>query len=377
MVANKKNNKNIQTKKRTVKKVNLMTETMMEVDGFPVFSSERDRLKYMRDNYSRMSIDKAFSMYYETELTKKQKKVLNSTNNIIQLAKGMIVTATVTKFNKEGLEFVIPGVKEEIISKENLLQYKENIDEYLMTHKNKLSIEVREFVHGRWVVSVMNAYYRLWLNSIERAIKNESGIQVHINELTKGGYICSTPVTHLQELTGKPFTCNCFLPGSQIVLNIEHDFEQWVGQDVIVCPQKFGKFRKEVGSPMEDSIICSRKRALQITGMVNLYNLYNTYQLHQKFNNSEQAVQKDIELDCVVTGIINSNNKTGVFFEVKDQQITGMLPCTEDELINYIPGTEYKLILDKFDMQEGKPEPFLIINNQIKKCFIRPVFRIA
>lgn len=377
MVANKKTNKNIQTKKRVQKKVNLMTETMMEVDGFPVFSSERDRLKYMRDNYSKMSIDKAFSMYYETELTKKQKKALNSTNNIIQLAKGMIVTATVTKFDKEGLEFVIPGVKEEIVSKENLLQYKENIDEYLMTHKNKLSIEVREFIHGRWVVSVMNAYYRLWMNSIERAIKNESGISVHINELTKGGYICSTPVTNLQELTGKSFTCNCFLPGSQIVLNIEHDFEQWVGQDVIVCPQKFGKFRKEIGSPMEDSIICSRKRALQITGMVNLYNLYNTYQLHQKFNNSEQAAQKDIELDCVVTGIINSNNKTGVFFEIRDQQITGMLPCTEDELINYIPGTEYKLILDRFDMQEGKQEPFLIINNQIKKCFIRPVFRVA
>lgn len=375
MVANIKNNKiNSKTRSTSKKKVNLLTEANMEKDGFPLFNSDKDRLKYMRDNYSKMSLDKAFSMYYETELNKKQKRALLQATNVITLEKGKIVTASVTKFSKEGLEFIIPGVKEEIVSKENLLQYKENIDEYLMTHNNKLSIEIRDFKQGKWIVSVMNAYYRLWMNSIEKAIKDEAGIQVHIDELTKGGYICSTPVTQLQELTGKEFGCTCFLPGSQIVLNIEHDFEQWVGQDVIVCPQKFGKFRRELGAPMEDSIICSRKRALQITGMVNLYNLYNTYQLHQKFT-SEQG-SKDIILPCTVTGIINSNNKTGVFFEVNDQQITGMLPTDADELINYMPGEVYNLVLAGFDVQEGK-EPFVIKDNKIKKCHIRPVFKLA
>lgn len=363
----------LSTKAKSSKSKVLTNKQLNSEQEFPYFSNEHDRLKYMKENYGNMSLDKAFSVYYNETLTSDQKKMFKSVANVVTLEVGKIVQATVTKMDKNGIEFEIPGVKEEIISKENLMDIEDALSVYLLRHNNKLSIEVRDFKHGSWRVSVLNAYYRIWKDAVNNAIKNEEGLQVHINELTRGGYICETPIWTLQELTGKEYMSTVFIPGSQIVLNVEKDFEQWIGQDVVVVPQNFGKFKRATGAPIEDSIIASRKRCLQKIGISNLYDLYQKYLLVQKFKKDDEPAMR---FNAKVTGIINSNNKTGIFCEIEDKFIVGMIPCTEDELLNYVPGEQITVEIDKFEVGEDK-EPFLIKNNKIQKCYTKPIFKVV
>lgn len=363
----------LSTKAKSSKSKVLTNKQLNSEQEFPYFSNEHDRLKYMKENYGNMSLDKAFSVYYNETLTSDQKKMFKSVANVVTLEVGKIVQATVTKMDKNGIEFEIPGVKEEIISKENLMDIEDALSVYLLRHNNKLSIEVRDFKHGSWRVSVLNAYYRIWKDAVNNAIKNEEGLQVHINELTRGGYICETSIWTLQELTGKEYMSTVFIPGSQIVLNVEKDFEQWIGQDVVVVPQNFGKFKRATGAPIEDSIIASRKRCLQKIGISNLYDLYQKYLLVQKFKKDDEPAMR---FNAKVTGIINSNNKTGIFCEIEDKFIVGMIPCTEDELLNYVPGEQITVEIDKFEVGEDK-EPFLIKNNKIQKCYTKPIFKVV
>lgn len=375
MVAKIKNNistKKISTSKTSKSKI-LTNKQLNGEQDFPYFCNEHDRLKYMKEKYGEMPLDKAFSVYYNEKLTSEQKKMFKSVSNVVILEVGKIVEATVIKMDKNGIEFTIPGVKEEIISKENLTDVEEALSVYLLKHHNKLSVEVREFKHGTWRVSVLNAYYRIWRNAIETAIKNEDGISVHVNSLTKGGYICSTPIWTLQELTGKEYESTVFVPGSQIVLNVETDFEQWVDQDIVVVPQNFGKFRKASGAPLEDSIVASRKRCLQKIGITNLYDMYQHHLLANKFNGEDG---QSMTFEAKVTGIINSNNKTGIFVEIEDKSVVGMIPVSSDELLDYMPGQNVKVELEKFEVAEDK-EPFVIKNNKIVKCYTKPIFKIA
>lgn len=343
-----------------------------ESNEFPVFTSEKLRLRYMRDNYSKFDLVKAFSVYYNENVKSKNKSVTNYVN-VTTLEIGKVVQARIKNWNVDGsIEFEINGVKEEIVTKECFDKSNNHFQQYINTHDNLLSVEVREFKRGRWIVSVMNAYYKLWKLSIEHAIKQEDGIQLHINSLTKGGFLCSTPIWTLQELTGENYTCCCFIPGSQIITGIETDFDKWIGHDVIVVPQKFGTFRAAIGAQMEDSIICSRKRSLQKVGIQNLYTIYIAHTLNSA--NTNNVLNQSFEAH--VTGVINSNNKQGVFVEIDDKYITGMLEVPADELLDYVPGMKLNVKIKSFDIAENQ-EPFLIKNNRIIKCFVKPIFELV
>lgn len=355
--------KNKNTKER------LLTAVDIE-DVFSGFTSERDRIKYMSRAYKNMSIADSFAKFYGIELDGTSKKEIN-TVTIIEI--GECYTGTVTSIDKSGVVFSVPGVKEEIVSKENFSDCMDSIQNYLLNHDNKLRFEVREKRHGVYYVSVVNAYYRLWMDNIERAMKHFSPIDVHIDSLTKGGYLCHTNITNLAELTGKNYTSAVFIPGSSIVLNIERDFERWIGQDVQIIPQKFAKF-KQAGNEVENSLIGSRKLVLQSLGSKNLYDIYNRDQLLRL--NGKDRYQKET-FTGTVTGIINSAKKTGVFVELNDKYITGLMPIAADELVDYRPGTQVKVAVKQFEVQEGK-EPFVLNKrNEVMFCNTRCVFELA
>jgi ribosomal protein S1 len=343
------------------------------------FADDKERIKYISQHYGNMSIAKAFSVYYGLELDNETKSNRNvNTVNVIEL--GKIYTGTVKEFTKSIMTFDIPGVKEEIICKEPFATCMDSIRNYLLTHDNKLIFEVREKDHDKYYVSVINAYYKAWENLIKKAIEHEDGIEVHIDELVRGGYVCHTNITTLCELTGKNYTSSVFIPGSHIVLNIERDFEKWIGEDVVIVPQKFVEFKKDLKTGLtENSLVGSRKRVLQILGMKNMYDIYNEYQTIYKL----ASISKKNEgiaypsYKGTVTGIINSNKKTGIFIELNDMYITGLLPIDSSELLDYHPGDEIDVKVAEFEVQEGK-EPFIVNKkNQLVKCNVRPVFELA
>lgn len=342
------------------------------------FADDKERIKYISQHYGNMSVAKAFSVYYGLELDDEIKSNRNvNTVNVIEL--GKIYTGTVKEFTKNIMTFDIPGIKEEIICKEPFATCMDSIRNYLLTHDNKLMFEVRQKDHDKYYVSVINAYYKAWENIIKKAIEHEDGIQVHIDELVKGGYVCHTNISTLSELTGKNYTSSVFIPGSHIVLNIERDFEQWIGQDVMIVPQKFVEFKKDIRTGLtENSLVGSRKRVLQIIGTKNMYDLWNDLETKKKLATlaNKTEVKSDI-YGGTVTGIINSNKKTGIFVELDGMYITGLMPIDSSELLDYKPGDKINVVISEFEIQEGK-EPFIINKkNQIVKCNVRPVFELV
>ena len=352
---------------------NLILHNTEETD-FPRFKSEKERIRKISNQFNGMSIAKAFSVYYKQPIANEAKQS-KEINTVVNLELGEIYAGKVKEFTSRYISFDVPGVKDEIISKENLWGSYENVQNFLMNNDGKLLFEVREKENGRFVVSILNAYYRKWIEKIQENANGDQGIMVHIDELLNGGYLCHTEILPLKQLTGHSYTSAVFIPGSHIVLNIERDFERWIGQDVMIIPQKFVDFRvnKRLGT-VEKSLVGSRKRVLQIIGMNNLHDMYNLHKLGEKDNASFEKPA----YDGVVTGIINSNKKTGVFVELEDKFITGLLPLDAIDLLNYKPGDNIRVKIAEFEVQEGK-EPFEVgkHNGKVYKSNTRPVFEVA
>lgn len=350
----------------------VLTYADIEKDPFSGFKNDKERIKYMSNAYKKMNIVKAFEVYYNMGLSDeiKHNKSINTINSI---ELGNIYSGTVKSFTGYEIEFELPGVKESIICKENFHNCMDHMNLYLSQHNNKLLFQVREKKNNVYYVSVIEAYYQSWLKIIEKAIWNENAIEVHIDSLINGGYMCHTVISTLKELTGKDYTNMVFIPGSHIVLNIEHDFNKWIGKDVLIVPQKFVNFIDYKTGVSEKSCVGSRKRVLQILGMQNLENMYNTYMLTQK----ENVKVEPETYEGVVTGIINANNKTGIFIEIEDKCITGLAPVESYDLLDYKPGMEVKVQIDKF---ESKPDTAPFVYNKkgiLTKCFVRPIFRLV
>lgn len=350
-------------------------------DVFGGFKNDRERIKYMSKAYGHMNIAKAFEVYYgvSVDSSLKSNKAINTVNTITI---GNVYSGSVKEFTKSTLVFDIPGVKEEIIAKDNFTSCADAVNAYLATHNNKLLFEVREKRDNKYYVSVVQGYYRAWADKINKAIESRNGINVHIDELVKGGYVCHTDIKELNDLTGRNYTHSVFIPGSQIVLNIERDFERWVGEDVVVVPQKFMDF-KTIGyganQLIERSLVSSRKLVLQMMGMRNMYEIYNSEMTKCKLAElSDNVSIEPTVFEGTITGIINSAKKTGIFVELDGKYITGLMPVDSYDVYNYHPGDAIKVTIKEFEVQEGK-EPFTLNKkgSTIYKCNVRPVFAKA
>lgn len=332
------------------------------------FMNDKDRMAKLSRNYKNVDIAEAFATYYGFELSDdtKNKKQIECTTG---LELGKIYTGTVKEISKTSIEFAFPGAKEfSVVCKESFATCYDALQNYLINHDNMLLFEVREKKKDVYYVSVINAYYRVWMNMIENAIEYEEVIDVHIDELVNGGYVGSTQITPLVELTGKPYTSRIFIPGSHIVLNIEHDFNRWVGHNVQIIPQKFVEYKKDFRNGLiENCLVGSRKRVLQIIGNENTYNLYNAFENAKKL--AEMANKTEIELEVyegTVTGIINSSGKTGIFVEINDMYITGLMPVESFDLLDYHPGDTVSVKIREFETKKDR-EPFIFAKRGGKK----------
>ena len=345
---------------------------LIKIEDIDLFNNDTARIKAVTNSYKSMNIVDAFASYYN-EKVNPQSRNNAAVNNVINIELGEIYSGVVKSFDKSGITFEFPGVKEDIVCKENFNDCFAEIHNYLLSHNNRLLFEVREKRNNTYYVSIINAYYRSWVQSINKAIKKEEGIQVHIDALVTGGYTCHTYIVPLVELTGRMYTQLVFIPGSLIVLNIERDFERWIGEDVVIVPQNFVDFRvNKFTGEKETSLVGSRKRVLQIIGMRNLEEYYKQYQLVKSTNSKYDSGK----IEGIVTGIINSNNKTGIFVELIDKFITGFVSIDSQDLLDYLPGDTVYVKIKDFEVQEGK-EPFNYYKGRVTKANTRVVFDLV
>lgn len=352
------------------KKKNTNLITVNNADD-ALFNNEKERIRYMSNNYKEFGIAESFKKYYDLEEIDTKSETLNA---VPEFEIGNCYIATVKEISKHGIIFDVPGIKDEVMCKENFSSCIESVQNYLLTHDNRLIFEVREYNRGKYVVSVLNGMYKLWKHAVDDAIYKKNAIEVHIDSLTKGGYLCHTNISTLTELTGKNYTHNVFIPGSAIVLNIESDFERWIDQDVYVIPQKFVEFKKNLREGyIENSLVASRKLLLQLKGNINLFEIYNRHLLTK----SENFKSDPEHLTGHVTGIINSGKKTGVFVELDDMYITGLMPVDKMDIINFKPGDEVIVYPAEFEVKEGC-EPFVTNKKgDIIKCNTRIIFGLV
>lgn len=340
--------------------------------------TDRNRIKYISSNYANMSLTQAFGKFYNEKFA--QEVFANKAiNNVVNIEVGACYCGAVKNISDNGIiSFEMPGVKEEIVTKENFSSCRDAVENYLLTHGNKLLFEVRERKPGKFIVSVINAYYKNWVDQVNKIIRDEDGINVHIDSLVNAGYVCHTVIWPLYELTGKEYTSQVFIPGSQIVLNIELDFERWVGQDVTIVPQNFVEFRRDYKTGLvENSLIGSRKKVLQKVGMKYAYELYEDMESKKKLSKltGDDIEVSSREFEGTVTGVINSNKKNGVFIELDDVCITGLLPINGNEvdLLDYKPGDRLTVKITDWEVQQGK-DPFIFNNRKnLVRVNARPI----
>lgn len=353
--------------------INLANITMMDPLEMP-FANDKERIRYMSNATKNMSIVEAFAKCYGFKVTDEAKEK-HETNTVTVIQVGQLYFGRVKNLEKNVLTFEIPGVKEELVAVENFNSCIDELRNYLLTHDNMLMFEAREKRQDKFMVSVCNGYYRYWMELLKDKIQKEQPVNVHIDDLVKGGYMAHINIEPLCEITGKEYTNSVFIPGSQIVLNIEKDFEKWIGEDIQMIPQKVVDFKKDFKTgAIEKSIVGSRKRLLQIEGMQNLYDLWNKQRLAEKHSNVTYVVPT---LHGHVTGIINSNNNHGVFVEIDDMNITGLLPLDAKKLLDWHPGDLIDVKIKEFEVKEGKEAFITSRKGKVIKCNTRPVFELA
>jgi RecJ-like exonuclease len=109
-----------------------------------------------------------------------------------------------------------------------------------------------------------------------------------------------------------------------------------------------------------------------------MFDLWNDLETKKKLASiaNKTEVKSDV-YEGTVTGIINSNKKTGIFVELNGKYITGLMPIDTSELLDYRPGDAINVRIAEFEVQEGK-DPFVLNKkNQVVKCNVRPVFEVA
>jgi hypothetical protein len=88
----------------------------------------------------------------------------------------------------------------------------------------------------------------------------------------------------------------------------------------------------------------------------------------------------------IVTGVINSSKKCGVFVEIPQHHITGMVAMKPEELVNYKPGQEIivkitgfeeEMVWNKVVQQMQHAIPYVIEDNKLKECSLKPILELV
>lgn len=341
---------------------------------WPEFTSEMERIRANTKRFAEMSIPEVFGVKMVGVDTTKY-------DVLRELKVGDRIPVVVRSITENGVLFETVSTKQIIQSSANLKKY---IKLRMITPFSADAVVVkadREIAY----IDILKPMYETWLGAIlkdpdlQRDMTEDKSIIVKNLQLTRGGFIGQAVIPSISEFVGQDYTVDAFIPGSQIVLNIENNFEKWNGSAVKAFVTNY---MVKPGSKNEMSLVCSRKDVLKFEGDKN------TIALFGKFCDGGEEWKKVAEkkYDGVVTGIINSSKKCGVFVEVPYLSITGMVELDADQLVNYKPQQEVKVKLHEFEentyydpmTQQLKHDlPYVVEDNVLRSCDVKPIFKLV
>jgi ribosomal protein S1 len=361
-----------------------MKENLKDFE-WPEFNTDSKRIRAYSKRYKDMTIAEAFNACYDMGLT----NVSERTNEVPQeLQLGDVITARITSIDKNKISFDAGNFKTNVTSNINLYKY-DRFKHFIPT--DLIKAKVVNIQKDRVSLDPIMPMLEDWLDPIlkDPTVQKKSkyvpgeGYQIDVVkvknlQLTKGGFMGKAVIPSISEFVGEDYTVDAFIPGSQIVLNITDDFDQFIGKDVYAFVLNY--IPKPGNSGM--SLICSVKEVLKYIGELNMIQMFGEWC-------DETEVWKGIlekTYEGKVTGIINSSKKCGVFVEIPELNITGMVQTKPEELVGYKPhetvgvkitGFEEELFYNAAANQMQHAEPYVIEDGCLKKCSLKPILKFA
>lgn len=351
-----------------------------ELEGFvwPEFNSDKERIKFYTQKYKNSSIIEAFNDVYGTKC--KNIPLANETPQDFKV--GDKIKAMVSSVNKYDTILEVSNAKKPIVSKTNLWKF-DKFKQFIPSQP--IDMQVVEVKKDKIVVDPLGYLLGDYLNPI---IKNPN-IQRNINEtkpiivknlsLTRGGFMGKAVIPNVSEFVGEEYTVDAFIPGSQIVLNVTDDFEKFNGADVCAF---IVNYIQSPTNPSKMSLICSVKELIKFTGECNMVSIFKEWcENTRTWDNVKSHVWEG-----KVTGVINTSKKCGVFVEIPELSITGMVSTPASELVNYKPHQDVSIKLVGFEeetyfneaaQQKQHVEPYVIEGDILEKCNLKPILEFA
>jgi ribosomal protein S1 len=354
-----------------------LTNASIPGDQFewPEFKSDRDRIKTYSKRYKNVSIADAFEDVYGIKLVKNEEaEFVPQTYKV-----GDLIKVRINHISKNNVTFDGISFKTDVVSNMNLHRY-DKFKHFLPL--DPIEVKVTDVRKDRIVVDPISPVFDGWLKPIlkdlksQRVVVSPKTIKVKDLKLTYGGFTGKAVIPSLSDFTGEEYTVDAFIPGSQIVLNITDDFEQFVGTTVDAFVTNY---IPKPGQTKAMSLICSRKEYLKFQGELNIISLFNDW----CDDDDKWKTDTDQIRDGIVTGVINSSKNCGVFVEIPDLKTTGMVRIPADQLVNYKPhdhvnvrlvNFEENLIWNSITGQMEHGDAYVIEDGVLRKCNIKPVF---
>lgn len=352
---------------------------------WPEYNSDSKRIKAYSKLYKTVSIADAFADHYDLSF----KSIPDIVNQVPRdLRVGDVISTHIRSIEKGKVVFDAGNIKTNIQSAVNLYRY-DKFKHYLPM--DEIKVVVTRTDKDKIVVDPITPMIEDWMGpilkdpSIQKVIPNlETGavmkpITVKDLQLTRGGFTGKAVIPSVSEFVGEDYVMEAFIPGSQIVLNITDNFEQFNGTSVEAFIMNY---MSKPGTRGEMSLICSAKEVIKFRGEINMVKLFNSW---CEDGNIWKAVA-DMKFDGKVTGVINSAKKCGVFIEIPELEITGMVVTKPEELVKYKPhmivpvkitGFDEETYFDYATQQIQHVLPYEIENGILKKCNLKPILQFA
>lgn len=352
-----------------------MTENFV----FPQFTRERDRIKFNTERYKNVSISQAFEIEYDCKFADLN-QVVDTTPSKIEIG-DTITTKIISISPRTGTPvFDNINIKDNIVCKNDMLKY----NNFKFNNNTPLEMTIiSKTPQGDYVGDIIKPIYDKWINEKmsnlqnQYKVKNYKPVTCYDLQHTEGGYMCKINVSPVEDFIGESYMIDAFIPGSQIVLNIETDFAKWNNQTVEAVITNYIKTNNG-----KMSIICSRKNHLRHLGNLNMVQLYKDW----TENNGQWQAFNKTALQGRVTGVINSSKKCGVFVEIPSLSITGMVMSTPEEIVKYKPNQMVNVKISEFEentffnKEVGQLQhnaPYVINDDVLKQINIRPILKFA
>ena len=349
---------------------------------FPKFNTDKRHIRALTEASKGLTITETFEAVSGVKIHVDPKIKSQIDSAPAELHVGDVLEMSIRNISKHGVEFDCLNLKQQITSCVNLNRY-ETFKHFLP--KDPVKVRVVSSTREKAVVDPLSPMLDEWLKPIlenpdsQRVLAEPQTIEVKDLRLTKGGFVGRAVVPNISRYLSEDYTIEAFIPGSQIVLNIEDDFNKWVGKTV----QAFvTNYIPKPGNINQMSLICSVKEYLKFIGERNMVDLYGKWCDDGK---EWETLSREV-LSGRVTGIINSSKKCGVFVEVPALNITGMVNVKAEELVNYKPGDRVGVRFANFEenvyyddtwKQLRHEEPYHIENGILTKCNLKPVLEFV